>query len=97
MKGWEPYNVTDTYSQYQLSVCNKMFPMFSPWILGQIGLPMTVLECAHHEDSKTPNTCLIWLSFDWDIQGRRQGSISEEKVIEKTLTFEMWIIVFNLE
>ena len=42
------------------SVCNKTFPMFSPWSLGQIGLPMTVLESACHEDSETPPTCLIW-------------------------------------
>ena len=55
--------------------------MFSPWILGQIGFPMIVLESAHHEDSETTPTCLIWWSSDWDIQGRRKGSISKEKVI----------------
>ena len=39
-----------------------------PWILGQIELPMIVLESAHHEDSETPPTCLIWWSFGWDIR-----------------------------
>ena len=49
------------------SVCNKTFPLFSPWILGQIGLPMTVLKSARHEDSQTTPTCLIWWSFGWVI------------------------------
>ena len=34
--------------------CNKMFSVFPPWKLGQIGLQMTVLDSAHHEDSETP-------------------------------------------
>ena len=54
------------------SVCNKTFPMFSPWILGQIGHPMTVLKYACPEDSKIPPTCFIWLSFGRDNWGYRQ-------------------------
>ena len=71
-----------------------MFTMFSPWILGQIGLPMAVFESAHHEDSETTPTCLIWWSSDWDIQGRRKGSISKQKIdqefMEKTLESSWW-------
>ena len=37
-----------------------------PWILGQIELPMIVLESAHHEDSETPPTHLIWWNFSQD-------------------------------
>ena len=73
------------------TVCNKTFSMFSPWILGQIGLSMTVLEFACHEDSKTPPTCLIWWSFGWDIWGWRQGLTSEESL------FGIISIVFNLK
>ena len=95
-------NVVDSIKQHAIiyslcgSVCNKMFPIFSPWILGQIGLPMEVLESAHREDSKTPPTCLIW-SFGWDIQGRRQGSISKQKVVKEQSFFEMLSIVFSLK
>ena len=52
-------------------VCNKMFLMFSPWNLGQIELPMTVSESAHHEDLETPSTWFSWWSFGWNIQGLR--------------------------
>ena len=43
-----------------LKVCNKMFFVFSPCKLGQIELPMTFLNSALQEDSKTRPTCLIW-------------------------------------
>ena len=56
---------------------DTLFSTFSPSNLGQSGYPRTVLKSAHHEDSKTPPTCLIWWGFGWDIQGRRQGSISK--------------------
>ena len=35
--------------------------------LGQIGIPMTVLESARPEDSETPPECWIWWSFGWEI------------------------------
>ena len=44
-------------------VCKKIIPMFSPWILGQIGFPITALESACGEDSETPPACLIWWSL----------------------------------
>ena len=79
----DPHNSFKIFRQYAIiflpakcpryslhsSVCNKTFAMFSPWSLGQIGLPMTVLESAGHEDSKTPPTCFIWWSFGWEIWG----------------------------
>ena len=85
------------YSRWQLD-CNKMFPMFSPWFLGQIGLPMTVLESAHHEDCKTVPDLWIWWRIDWVIQGWRQSSISKESIkVKEKLIFEMLSIVFNLK
>ena len=41
--------------------------LFSLSNLGQIGIPMTVLESARPEDSKTPPISLIWWSFGWVI------------------------------
>ena len=48
------------------------FCPFSMWNLDQIWHPMGVLKSAHHDDSKTPPTCLIWWSFGWDIWGWRK-------------------------
>ena len=48
---------------------DTLFPPFSPSNLGKIGYQRIVLKSACHEDSKTPPTCLIWLSFGWDIWG----------------------------
>ena len=45
------------------------FYTFSLLNLHQIKNPMVVFKSAHHEDSKTPPTCLIWWSFGWDIWG----------------------------
>ena len=43
--------------------------LFSLSNLGQIGIPITVLESACPEDSKTPPECWIWWSIGWDIEG----------------------------
>ena len=48
---------------------HQAISLFSPWILVQIVLKMTVLESAHHKVSETLPSCLIWWSFGWNIQG----------------------------
>ena len=60
---------TKDYIQYWSLEMQQDVSLFSLSNLGQIGIPMTVLESACPEDSKTPPKCWIWWSFGWDIQG----------------------------
>ena len=48
------------------------WPSISPSNIAVNANPGTVLKSACPEDSKTPSTCLNWLSFDWDIWDQRQ-------------------------
>ena len=54
------------------SLWDTSFYFFSMWNLDQIWHPMAVSKSAHHDDSKTLSTCLIWWSFGWEIWGWRQ-------------------------
>ena len=65
------------YYSVRHSVCN----MFSPWILDQIRLQITVLESAHHEDFETPPTYLILLWYSrWKTRLNFQREISWKEV-----------------
>lgn len=108
----DPHNSSKIFRQYAIiflpakcpryslhsSVCNKTFAIFSPWILGQIGLPMTVLESAHHEDSKTPpyilNLMKLWQSY---LRLKTIDTISKIDLFNFLLTLGKLSFVFKLE
>ena len=62
---------------------DTLFSTFSPSNLGQSGYPRTVLKSAHHEDSKTPPTCLIGEVLAEIFKVEDKAQFPKERVIEE--------------
>ena len=68
----------------------------TPSNIGQIWKPMTVLESARPEDSKTVPESWIWAIFGWDIEGRTQVIFNKNfPVIESVPELQFWSVFEN--
>ena len=68
----------------------------NPSNIGQIWKPMTVLESARPEDSKTVPESWIWAIFSWDIEGRTQVIFNKNfPAIESVPELQFWSVFEN--